>query len=388
MNKLYEILEICLSEVEQGVDMDTVLLRYPDLADELRPIIATAQKSKAMSVPQPSSEVIQRNRIKLMEHAIAMRKAEAGLTRRRVWSVPLRRALVAIVVIALLFVSGTGLVRAASTTLPGDNLYPVKRTWENVLVLFTFDANRREALELEHENERLEELHELFAEGRSAEVDFAGYVTHRSGDEWRVSGISVFTSSQTRLPDEQVDVGAAVRVRGHVQNDMSILAERIELLPFGSKLPEVEDNEFEIEEEGHEGSDLKNEVNSSLGSEGEAPVIIKETTPSKETRSEDKSIVGIVTSIDGKLVMVNGILIDIRSAKVEGSLIEGASVKVEGYYDSSGMFIATKIETKDNNSGEESESKSTSDGHEDEVHYDATDEPDEPDQPDEPDEHQ
>jgi hypothetical protein len=34
------------------------------------------------------------------------------------------------------FVSGTGLVRAA-TTLPGDNLYPVKRTWEDVLVLLT-----------------------------------------------------------------------------------------------------------------------------------------------------------------------------------------------------------------------------------------------------------
>jgi hypothetical protein len=39
MNKLYEVLEICLQEIEQGVDIDTVLFRYPDLADELRPIL-------------------------------------------------------------------------------------------------------------------------------------------------------------------------------------------------------------------------------------------------------------------------------------------------------------------------------------------------------------
>jgi hypothetical protein len=57
----------------------------------------------------------------------------------------LRRVLVSLAVIVALFVSSTGLVRAATTTLPGDNLYPVKRTWEGVLVLFTFDIQARQA---------------------------------------------------------------------------------------------------------------------------------------------------------------------------------------------------------------------------------------------------
>ena len=38
MNNLYETLEICLREIEQGADIDTVLFRYPELADELAQI--------------------------------------------------------------------------------------------------------------------------------------------------------------------------------------------------------------------------------------------------------------------------------------------------------------------------------------------------------------
>ena len=230
MNKLYEALEVCLNEIENGADVDTVLFRYPELADELRPILEASVKAKAMAVPAPSQEVVRRNRAKLLQHAAEMRERKSAPASRRIWSVPLRRAMVTLLVVAMLFVSGTGLVRAASTTLPGDNLYPVKRTWEDLKLLFTFDTNKRETLEIEHESERLEELHELFAEGRSVKVDFAGYVTRLSGDEWRVSGITVLISSETRLPFQQVTVGAAVRVKGHVESG-SILAEQIELLP-------------------------------------------------------------------------------------------------------------------------------------------------------------
>ena len=38
MNNLYAILKVCMQEVDKGVDMETVLDRYPELAEELRPI--------------------------------------------------------------------------------------------------------------------------------------------------------------------------------------------------------------------------------------------------------------------------------------------------------------------------------------------------------------
>ena len=347
MNKMYDILEICLNEIKHGSDVDTVLLRYPEFADELRPILEVSVKAKGLAVPAPSQEAIKRNRAKLLQHAAMMREAKATPMSRRVWSVPLRRALVTFVVVAMLFMSGTGLVRASSNTLPGDNLYPVKRTWEDVLVLLTFDMNKREILELEYENERLDEVHELFAEGRSAQVDFSGYVTRQSGDMWRVSGISIFISPQTRLPDQQVLAGAAVRVKAQLQ-DGRVVADQIDLLPAGSKLPEVDDNENE-----QEGITLSNNEASGTGSGEDAPKVQISQTPISKFEPKNETIQGTVDSIENNLVVINGIVMDIRRAEVNGTPNIGAGVKVDGYYDSNGVFVVTNIEF---------ESKSANDG--------------------------
>jgi hypothetical protein len=208
------------------------------------------------------------------------REAQANSS-RRTWFVSLRRLAVTLAVVITLFVSGTGLVRAASTTLPGDNLYPVKRTWEDVLVLLALNLQDREALELEHENERLHELRELFKEGRSVEVDFAGLVTAQAGDAWIIGGFPVLVSAQTEIRDGQMAVGSAVRVEGQTRADGVILAERVRLLPSSAILPD----EVEIENENHEGINQKNE-NSGSGSENEGPKI--EETQGPES-SEDSS---------------------------------------------------------------------------------------------------
>lgn len=342
MTDLYDALEMCLKEVEQGVDVDTVLFRHPELADELRRILETSAKAKVMAVSAPSEDVVRRNRSKVLQHASELRERRSAPALRRIWSVPLRRALVTFMVVAVLFVSGTGLVRASSATLPGDNLYPVKRTWERLSLLLTFDAVDREALEFDHENERLRELSELLASGRSAKVDFAGYVTRQSGTEWRVSGITVFLSADTRLPDQPVAVGDAVRVRGQTQNG-GVAAERIELVPSGYKVPEVEDDDSEIEGEKADNSNKVPEVEPVKPSRTEAPVPapIATATPEKVT------IEGSVTSVQNNLVVVNGIVMDLRFAEeVKGTPAVGAFAKAEGYRGADGIFIVIKIEFK------------------------------------------
>lgn len=347
MTDLYEVLEVCLKEIEQGADVDTVLFRHPEFAQELRLILETSAKAKAMAVPAPSEEVVRRNRAKVLQHASELRERKAAPAPRRIWSIPLRRALVAFMVVAVLFISGTGLVRASSATLPGDNLYPVKRTWERLSLLLAFNPERREALEFEHENERLEELRELLAEGRSAKVDFAGYVTRQSGTEWRVSGITVFTSSDTRLPDQPVAVGDAVRVRGQVQAG-GVAAERIELLPSGSRLPEVDDKGLEIEEEKPEDSIKTPEVEPTKPSRTETPV----PTPTATAKPEKVSVEGSVTSVQNNLIVVNGVVMDLRFAEeIKGALSLGALARAEGYYDAGGVFIITRIEFTNTPSG-------------------------------------
>lgn len=365
MNNLYEALEDCLNEIEQGADVDTVLFRYPELADELRPILDASVKARGMAMSAPSQDVVRRNRAKLLQHAAQLREAKAASASRRIWSVPLRRALVSLMVIAVLFVSSTGLVRASSNTLPGDNLYPVKRTWEDVSLFFTFNPEQRQILELEHENERLDELQELFAEGRSAEVDFAGYVTRQTRTEWRVSGITVFISSETEFPVQTVAIGAAVRVHGRIENG-GVVAAQIELLPSGSRLPEGNDNELEFEGEDHE--DVAPEVEDEAGTGTVAePVIIPTVNPTLKkptptVKSEDITLEGTVTSIQNGLIVVNGIVMDIQFAEeIKGIPLVGITANAEGYYDASGIFIVTKIEFKNTNVNSGSSNNNTND---------------------------
>jgi hypothetical protein len=263
MNNLYEALEICLQEIETGADLESVLSRYPDLADELRPILEASAGAKNMAIPAPSPAVVQRNRAKVLQHAARMREANIK-SPRRFWFASLRRLAVTLAVVALLFVSGTGLVGASSNTLPGDNLYPVKRTWEGVRLFFTFNPMEREALEVEHENERLHEVQEVLAEGRSTEVDFNGLVTSQDGNEWVVANVRVLISVQTELRDQGIGVGSAVRVRGITQGNNIVLAERMSLLSSDEKLPDVDDS--------HE-SEGGNENNSGPGSGNEGPKI-------------------------------------------------------------------------------------------------------------------
>jgi len=287
MNDLYEVLEICLQDIERGENIEAVLFRYPEYADELRPILEGSMNARSMAITAPSAEVVRRNRARVLQHAAQMREheAQAKSSSRRIWFVSLRRAAVTLVVVAMLFVSGTGLVRAASTTVPGDNLYPVKRTWEDVLILFTLNLQQREALEIEHENERLHELREVFAAGRSEEVEFSGVATNQNGNEWIIAGIRVVITDQAEVRDGPLMIGSAVRVKGYTQSDGSVLAERVRLLDPDEKLPD----EIEIETEDHGGEHHQGEDNSGKGSDDENSNEGENSGSGSESESKDES---------------------------------------------------------------------------------------------------
>lgn len=341
MNNVYDALEICLQEIERGADVDAVLVRYPEFAEELRPILESALKAKKAAVPGPSPDVVRRNRATVLGHAAQLREAKAQPL-HGLWSVSIRRALVSLAVITILFIGSTGLVRAASTTVPGDNLYPIKRTWEDVHVLFTFDVRAREALEVEQENERLEELSELFKEGRSAKVDFVGSVKRQDGDLWLVSNVEVVISPQTDMRDGSIVEGDAVRVRGVTRSDWTVLAERVDLLDAGVPLPDVDDDAPEIEQENDGNENESNEDNSGPGSGDDSPDV--ESNENSGSDPQAISLEGTVDSINGSIVVVDDQPMNISGADVRGDPAVGRRVKVEGYVNSSGVFIVTRIE--------------------------------------------
>jgi len=343
MSNLYDILEVCLQEIDNGAAVEAVLDRYPDQAEELRPILEASVNARQMAFPAPSAEVMKRSRAKVLQRAAQLREEKAG-KKAFVWLPVWRRTAVSFALIAVFLFSGTSLVRASSDALPGDSLYSVKRSWEDVVVLLTFDNAKRETLEIEHANERLKELDELFANGRTVEVDFAGTVMRDKGDGWWISNVLVIVSDQTDMPQEPIQVGAAVRVYGITQNDGIVLAEQIELLPQNAPLPEVEDELPEDEEVKPSATQKPNNSGSGSGSQTEAPESDESGTPSPEKTPKIGQFEGGLLSMDQAIWTVNGILVNISNAEIEGVPAIGALVKAEGYFGADGVFVAVKIE--------------------------------------------
>jgi hypothetical protein len=195
----------------------------------------------------------------------------------------------------------------------------------------------------------LEELYELFAEGRSAKVDFAGIVTRQNGDLWLVSKVPVVISPETDLRDQPVAVGDAVRIRGITQPDGTVRAERVDILMEGTPLPEVEDDETEEHElpgnENEEGDD-----NSGSGSGEENSNSGEPESPEDDTDRDISSREGVIGSVTESILVVNGQTMNIANAEVRGTLQVGANVRVEGYFDASGIFIVTRVEVRDGGS--------------------------------------
>jgi uncharacterized membrane protein YgcG len=354
MNNIYDVLEICLQELENGADPESVLARYPDLAGELRPILKASIMAKTMAAPAPSPDAVRRGRAKLLQHASEMREQKIAPRKRMI---PIFQRLAISFTLATLFLaSGTGLVGASSTALPGENLYPVKRTWEDVRLFFTFNPNHKELLQSKFESERLNEVGELLAEGRGDEtIRYSGVFMKVNGVTY-VSGVTVLIPANLQLP---VD-GTAVVITGKTNAQGFVEIESIELLPAGAVVPvgeppmegpgESNSNSGSGSEDGtssNSGSSSEGGTSSGSGNEAQG----KDASPSSEGDSQSFVMKGTVESISGESLMINGQTVYLNTAKIDGALIPGANVEIKGYYASDGRFIVTEVKVKDAASG-------------------------------------
>jgi hypothetical protein len=245
--KLYEALEVCLNALETGADMESVLRQFPDMKDDLAPLLEAAQQARTLAIPEVPEKVLRRGKARVLGHATGMRKA--AVKPRKRWSMFTFPRLATSLAVALVFLlGGTGLVRASNGAIPGDNLYPVKRTWEDVRLTFSFNPEIREELETEFEDERLHEVDELLVEGRHETITFAGFVTEQNGDQWVVSDIPVQITTDSNLPIEPVTIGASIMVEGRTNTQGFVEAKRIEILGAGISLPPFEPTEIEESE--------------------------------------------------------------------------------------------------------------------------------------------
>ncbi len=287
MIDILDILETCLQEIENGADVDAVLRSHPHLAAELRPILNASLMARAhgAAVADPSPEAVRRGRAKVLQHAAQMREAKVAPRKR---AIPIFQRLAIAFTLATLFLSsGTGLVRASSSALPGENLYPVKLTWENLRLFFAFNQGVRETLVHSFRNERLHEVNELLLSGRHETIQFAGIYMEVNGVTY-VSGIRVTILDTSLLPPSTLQNGAAVIVNGHTNAQGFVDVDTIELLLDGTFVPVGEPVEVGTEDEAnsHDKSgrqlDDDNDDNDNASAEGQ-----NENSAGNETESPD-----------------------------------------------------------------------------------------------------
>ena len=328
MTNVFDALEFCLREIEEGGEMETALARFPEYAEELRPILETSIKARAMASPEPSPELVRRSRARVMQHAAELREAKVAPRTKRV--IPLfQRLAISFTLAAIFLMSGSGLLSASASALPGENLYPVKRGWESIRLFFIFDSEARSLLEHEFENERLHEANELLAEGRHEVIEFAGVFMQVNG-AYYVSGLQVILPAGISLPSN----GDAVVVTGRTDAQGFVEVITLQLLPAGSVVPTGSPIEMEVESDANEQATPPAESNS--GSENEA---IQPT-------SKEYELKGTLEAVSTTSLVVNGMTVYLDQSKVEGQLCIGVEVEVKGYYVENGEFVVKEVKGK------------------------------------------
>ncbi len=160
------ILNECLKELEAGQPLEAVLARYPEQADELRPLLLTAENLKAMPIARPRSHVQQAGWQRFLGEAIALRRARERRPAFSLWR-PLAAA--ASFVLVLFFLAGGATVYAASRSLPDSPLYPLKLATEEARLWFVFDEDDRAGILLDQSETRMTEIRKLVQQGKPVE---------------------------------------------------------------------------------------------------------------------------------------------------------------------------------------------------------------------------
>lgn len=183
-----------LDALEAGTPLQEILSHYPEHAGELRPILETAAQLGAMPIGH-SLLAQTASRDAFLRHAATLRIKEQHQSKRTL-DLSRRLALSFASMVAFILLLG-GLLGVAQQALPGQTLYPVKRTVEHARLSLASGPAGREALEAQFRAERREEIRALLAIGGDGRVDCAGTIEAITDDRWTVEGLVITIEPRT-----------------------------------------------------------------------------------------------------------------------------------------------------------------------------------------------
>lgn len=224
--RLRAALDECLGQLWAGASVKECLARFPDYARELRPLLHLASDIRTHEIPPPRPAAVRTHRQRMLRavHERGRQRAgNRGLLTGHLVSPTVRAGVILAAVIALLGSGAGGLAVAASGSLPGDLLYPMKRATENAQRFLATDRVARQELEEEFARRRYDEVRAVLDAGRTVTVEFEGSLEEIGDDFWVVGGLRVNLDAQTTIENRPA-VGRMVSVRASLPGNGSILA--------------------------------------------------------------------------------------------------------------------------------------------------------------------
>ena len=176
--ELDEIFDACLDRLTGGETVDECLDDYPEHRERLQTLLDAAQTALASATNvTPGRGAREKSKARLrrqLEAGAALNGRRGLLTRRLPVRIPRPVAVpVAAVLVLMVVVLGVGSIAAvaAADSVPGDSLYWVKRTKENVILSFSRSDTGRAQAHAELAGVRAEEIRQLIEQGRIAEAE-------------------------------------------------------------------------------------------------------------------------------------------------------------------------------------------------------------------------
>lgn len=163
MNRgIEDIVDRCVDLMQEGRTVEQCLLLYPEIADEIEPLLRIADDLGQLPKPMPRQEALD---AALAAAGAASTRASQRRRFRQAAAVPKSPRSRARVVVfrwaaaaAAVLVLTIGLSTASARSLPGDLLYTLKLATERVAFALTTTPDRRAELRLSFADTRLEEL--------------------------------------------------------------------------------------------------------------------------------------------------------------------------------------------------------------------------------------
>ncbi len=244
--ELDQLLEESLQALRSGASIDDCLKRFPEHAEDLRPLLEMAAALSTVEQPHPAAAAIRRSRERMLqeaEHQFAKQPVSIGnffryagrlftwITGKENQDVKTTtRFALTILMLGVFVLSGLGVSLVSANALPGDTLYPAKRLAEQVRLSLTIDAEEKQALKSELQERRREEIRSVMEMGREVEVEFTGELTSFDASVWTVGGFNLNISADTRIEGTPYP-GAIVNVTAVIRRDGSLEAEVLVVLP-------------------------------------------------------------------------------------------------------------------------------------------------------------